>query len=382
MSFGRIYITLSLSCILLFSTVPGFTQQVYDQVKAPRIAVSEWIGAQPPELRGKTLVLEFWATWCGGCIEAMPHLNDLTGRYGSDSVLFISINAYDKKDKINKFLERKPLKTWVAIDQEQETMKNFQVQSMPQTFLIDKNGWLRWRGTPGLLTDSFLQSFLEADKIMLPQTGDPLLYACNIAIARDRTTSSVSAVEGDKYGIIAKNRSIRDLILLLTSFLGKEEYQQRLTGNVPLEPALDLEIMADSSLSEAFVYTDLLQRLVRMFGGNMTMLKENTEIWYLTLVDEALLKQAQSVEHEAESFEPEENKTDIYFHQVEIFRLPYLLGDMGGKIVKSDLNMPGRYNIKLPFADFSRICETLEKKYGLRLVKRIEDLEVSVIDFK
>lgn len=382
MSLDRICITLGFKCILLFSYSTSFAQHIYDHMKAPPIAVSEWIGVQPPDLEGKTLVLEFWATWCGGCIEAIPHLNDLAERYGSDSVLFISINAYDKKDKIEKFLERQPLKTSIAMDRDRETTKNFQVQSMPQTFLIDKNGWLRWRGVPGLLTKPFMELFFEEDKVMPPQAGNPLLYTCNIAVARDRTTSSVSVAEGDKYGIVAKNRSIRDLILLLTSFLGKEEYECRLKGNVPLEPALDLEVMADSSLSETFVYTDLLQRLVRMFRGNMTTVKENMDIWYLTLVDEALLKQAQSVENEAGSLEPEENKTDIYFHQVEIFRLPYLLGDIGGKIVKIDWDMPGRYNIRLPLSDFNRICETLEHKYGLRLEKKIEELEVNVIEFK
>lgn len=328
------------------------------------------------------MVLEFWATWCGGCIEAIPHLNALAQRYGSDSVLFISINPYDKRAKIEKFIEQKPLKTWIALDQDRKTMENFQVQAMPQTFLIDKNGWLRWRGVPGLLTDSFLQSFLTEDKVLLPKNSDPLLYNCNIAVARNRTISSISAVEGKKYGIVAQNRTIRDMIYQLSAFLGKEEYEYRVTGNVPLEPALDVEIMADSSLSETFIYADLLHRLVRMFGGSVTMVKENVEIWHIVIADEALLKQAQSATEETGKFTVEETSNEVHFRQIEIYHLPYLLQNMSDKTVKSTWFKPERYDIRLPRSDFGRICETLEKKYGLRLEKRVEEVEVEIFEFQ
>lgn len=378
---GRIFIALHLQFIFLFSPDIGLAQQSYYQVKSPQISISEWVGAQPPTISGKTLVLEFWATWCGGCIEAMPHINAMAERFGSDNILFISINAYDKRGKIEKFLERNPLKTLVAIDLDRKTTENFQVQAMPQTFLIDKNGWLRWRGVPGLLTESFLQSFLAEDKVILPSIGNPLLYSCNISIARDRTVSSISVAEGDKYGIIAQNRTIRDMIYQLTAFLGKEEYEFRITGKVPLEPALDVEVRADSSLSEEFVYADLLERIVRMFGGTATRVKENVEIWYMTVVDEALLNQAQSRSEETERFTVEESGTGIHIRQIELFHLPSLVQNFSGKTVKGALSQQGHYDIILPL-DFGQMRESLEKKYGLRLEKQVKEVEVEVFEFK
>jgi len=378
---GRIFVALNLQFVFLFSPDMVLAQQSYDQVKSPQISIAEWVGAHPSTMEGKTLVLEFWATWCGGCIEAMPHLNALAERYGSDSVLFVSINAHDSRAKIEKFLERNPLKTWVAIDDNQQTMKNFQVQAMPQTFLIDKNGLLRWRGVPGLLTESFLQSFLAEDKVTLPNTGNPLLYSSTISIARDRTVSSISILDGDKYGVVAKNRTIRDMIYHLTSFLGKETYEFRITGNVPLEPALDVEVQADSSLSEAFVYTNLLEQITQMFGVSVYIVKESVEIWHIDVVDEVLLNRSKSISEGTIGFTVEESGNSRYIRQFELLHLPYFIQNFSGKTVTGALPQQGRYDIELLF-DFDQMRETLEQKYGLRLEKQVKEVEVEVFEFK
>lgn len=373
-----ILITLSWQLVFIFSPDRVLAQQSFYQVKSPNISIAEWVSAQPPTMNGKTLVLEFWATWCGGCIEAMPHLNKMAERFGNDSILFISINAYDERERIERFLERNPLK---AIDKDRETAENFQVQAMPQTFLIDKNGWLRWRGVPGLLTESFLQSFLDEDTVMLPKTRNPLLYSCNISIARERAVSSISVIEGDKYGIVAKNRTIRDMIYQLTAFLGKEEYEFRITGNVPLEPALDVEVTADSSLSEAFVYADLLERIIRMFGGTASRVTENVEIWHITVVNEAQLNQAQSISEETGQFTLEERDNSIYIRQIELFQLPYVIQNFSRKPVKGALSQRGRYDISFPL-DFDQMREALEKNYGLRLEKLLQEVDIDVFEFK
>src|SRR5688572_28662197 len=80
--------------------------------KAPPIALEELIqapaGAEAEwgKLRGKVVVLEFWATWCGPCVAAMPHMNGLADRY-KGKVQFIEITD-EGRETVAPFLAKRP----------------------------------------------------------------------------------------------------------------------------------------------------------------------------------------------------------------------------------------------------------------------------------
>jgi cytochrome c biogenesis protein CcmG, thiol:disulfide interchange protein DsbE len=177
--------------ILSIFPIDAFSQNQFESEKAPELVVKEWV-RKVPDLEGKAIILEFWATWCGGCIEAIPHLNEMSRKYSGDILVFISINSSDSKEKIERFLKKKPIETLIAIYKEKDTAKNFSVTQMPQTFLIDRNGYLRWHGAPGQVTDEFIQVFLKEDRILVPKIGNPLLYSLNISLTKDRSVSNVS----------------------------------------------------------------------------------------------------------------------------------------------------------------------------------------------
>ena len=105
--------------------------------------------AELRHLRGRVVVLEFWATWCVPCIEALPHLNEVARqcRDNGDPVVFISVTAEDEPT-VRKFLADHPVEGWVGLDKPTDapgvgaTAKKFGVQGIPHTVVIDQHGFV------------------------------------------------------------------------------------------------------------------------------------------------------------------------------------------------------------------------------------------------
>jgi thiol-disulfide isomerase/thioredoxin len=90
------------------------------------------------KLRGKVVVLEFWATWCPPCVDNIPHLNQLSAKLPKDKVQFIAVNR-ELAEVQARFLERQPMNAWIGIDDGQTT-KRYQARRIPEMVIIDKQG--------------------------------------------------------------------------------------------------------------------------------------------------------------------------------------------------------------------------------------------------
>ena len=132
--------------------------------KAPELVVEEWISEQP-DTKGKFILIDFWATWCGPCIRAIPELNAFHEKFKDDLVV-IGISD-ESKEKINNFKKVK-IDYYSAIDTN-ETLKNiYEVQGIPHCVLIDPDGIVRWEGFPTLkgeeLTEKVISKIIEKYK--------------------------------------------------------------------------------------------------------------------------------------------------------------------------------------------------------------------------
>lgn len=98
-------------------------------------------------LKGKVILLDFWATWCGPCRESIPHLIQLYKDYRENGFEMIGISL-DKGDAtvVHHFAKSMDIPYPIVMATE-EVIRNYRVTSIPTTFFIDKEGKIRERIT-------------------------------------------------------------------------------------------------------------------------------------------------------------------------------------------------------------------------------------------
>ena len=135
--------------------------------KAPNINITDWIENVPEDkdLENKYIVLEFWATWCGPCIAAVPHMNDIQKAFTQEDLYYISITD-ESIAKVERSLKRIEFKSIVVTDVSGQTQINFGdgvkgLEVFPLTVLIDKKGIIKWVGEPKSLNAKIMSGFLS-----------------------------------------------------------------------------------------------------------------------------------------------------------------------------------------------------------------------------
>lgn len=94
--------------------------------------------------KGKVVVLDFWATWCGPCVRALPELANLAKDFSNDQVIVVAVNQGEAKKVISPFLKQKKLiNLIVALDRGKNIGEKYKVQGIPKTVVIDSKGVIR-----------------------------------------------------------------------------------------------------------------------------------------------------------------------------------------------------------------------------------------------
>ncbi len=95
------------------------------------------------ELRGKVVLVDFWASWCAPCNAAMPQLEKLSQEFPADQFVVLGVNVDKKLDDARRALERRKVSYANASDPTGMLPKRFGLETMPTTYLIDQNGVVR-----------------------------------------------------------------------------------------------------------------------------------------------------------------------------------------------------------------------------------------------
>lgn len=373
---------LLLGCIGILS-LSAQTQQTRD------LNVSQWLQApagfsgQSGDLRGKVVVLDFWATWCAPCIEAIPHLNQLADQFRDKGVMFLAITD-DDPDRLTSFLARRPINAIIGIDTERKNWKIFSVPSIPHTVLIAKDGRILGATLPGNITADVLRDAL-ADKnpTLPPKEGIPS------DLEWDEHIQWEDGVPPTMYAIIKP-------IQTLTS--GAWPRPGHITADgVPLEVLVELAYETDpyhldwqmpvgkSTYRAAFRVPDgreeqlfpyMRETLAEMFGVHASWKQESRDVYVLRRIDgHSALPDSRADKELVQML-----RGEITLRHEPIAKLCEMLANSFDAIVLDETGLNGRYDFTIPYQPRQRdVTVRALNDIGLDVVRAQRNVKILVV---
>jgi cytochrome c biogenesis protein CcmG/thiol:disulfide interchange protein DsbE len=126
--------------------------------KLPELPL-EYLTGQP-EVAGRPMIVEFWATWCPPCRASIPHLNEIYAKYKDSGLIIIGVTK-EEKDVVTNFLKRVPMSYFPALDRNGSLNKQFKITAIPHDVLVDKTGKIVWEGHPMALKEKQINKVLK-----------------------------------------------------------------------------------------------------------------------------------------------------------------------------------------------------------------------------
>mgnify|MGYP005749050769 FL=1 len=128
----------------------------FDQPKqAPGLVGSTFDGEMMDlaDWRGKVVLVNFWATWCPPCVTEIPSMNRLLAKYREQGLEIFSVDFQQSAEEIAKFTQRVPVDYPIVLDQDGRISKDWGVFSFPTTFVVDRQGKVRYSLNQGVEWD-------------------------------------------------------------------------------------------------------------------------------------------------------------------------------------------------------------------------------------
>lgn len=369
-----------------------------DLLQAPQGAKVDW-----PSLHGKVVVLEFWATWCAGCIEELPHLNSLVQSLAPNNVQFIAVDDEDPA-LVKKFLVKTPIGGWLALDTTKKIIDAYDAQIRPRTVVID---------TQGRIAAILNPHQLDKDKLLALADGKPVVFPVDetLNIRQDALKQAKAAADAASGG----NKGPKPLFdisirpgdpagrIAIAHQQGKNDDSYSVDFlNAPLQmlmengagiPASRLVIHGQADAKYSLHVSapggdieDLAPAIqlaiISATGMKLSHVTTEEEVWVLQATPKAasLLPPATSEQGSMCFYNPQAGK--LVMMQSTLDSLADTLESTLGSPVVNETGLQGKFdaNFSLPKGDVDAGRAALETNLGLTIVKAKRSIDRTVLD--
>ena len=128
-----LFISLSASAVDLQEHAPDFTLK---SLEGSNLRLQEY--------RGQVVLINFWASWCGPCRQEMPLLDRLHHRYEDTGFAVLGINVEGEEAPAREIVDKTNVTFPILIDESQKVSELYNLQAMPSTVVIDRDGVVRY----------------------------------------------------------------------------------------------------------------------------------------------------------------------------------------------------------------------------------------------
>jgi thiol-disulfide isomerase/thioredoxin len=350
-------------------------------LQAPSGARADWTS-----LKGKVVVLEFWATWCSPCVASLPHLNQLVESLDPAKFQFISIDDEDPK-AVQAFVAKKKMAGWVGIDVSGGVFAWYGIKSRPTSIIIDGNGKIVAATEIDSVSAADLQAVAEGKSVAFKPVSESKTSDCASAV--DAATQPLFVVSFSKAAPDAKDSTINhpptgtDFLgghadgLMTTVF---DAFENRYFVKEPLpEGHFDLRVnfvdvpksVMDSAVQQAVLAGLHLQIQPKTITKNAYILRA-------TEASKKLLSPSAST-HKVKRG---------YWHGIYILMngtmddLAYVLATGLESPVANETGIDGTFDARFNIVatDFDSVNAVLKEKFGLELVPGSQQMSLTVLE--
>jgi thiol-disulfide isomerase/thioredoxin len=145
-------------------------RQAHDSITGkpmPELSLSNWANGEvtKDDMKGKVLIVDFYATWCGPCMAAIPHNNEMMEKYKDKGVQIIGACTSSRgQEKMDDVVKARGIKYPTAKDPELKSEKAWKVSYYPTYAVVDRKGVLRAIGLQPQYVEKVVEKILSEDE--------------------------------------------------------------------------------------------------------------------------------------------------------------------------------------------------------------------------